>query len=38
MDVDNFKMINDTYGHKAGDKALKTIVNTIQKNMRNTDA
>lgn len=37
MDVDNFKMINDTYGHKAGDKALKTIVNTIQKNMRNTD-
>ena len=34
MDVDDFKICNDTYGHYAGDMALKTVANTIQSCIR----
>lgn len=37
MDVDDFKICNDTYGHYAGDMALKTVANSIQSCIRKSD-
>jgi len=36
-DVDHFKQVNDTYGHKAGDRALMAIVKTVQQYLRESD-
>lgn len=38
LDLDDFKVYNDTYGHHAGDLALKTTANVVQGCIRQTDA
>lgn len=37
MDVDDFKSVNDTYGHKAGDQVIKTVAVICQKQLRGVD-
>lgn len=37
MDIDDFKICNDTYGHHAGDLALEAVAKTIRSCIRETD-
>ena len=37
VDVDNFKTINDTHGHHAGDKALRQVAGLLVERLRGTD-
>jgi diguanylate cyclase (GGDEF)-like protein len=37
LDIDNFKGVNDTHGHDAGDEALRRVANVIQSGTRGID-
>ena len=37
LDLDNFKQVNDTWGHETGDRVLKTIASSLTDTLRKTD-
>lgn len=37
IDIDNFKSVNDQFGHPAGDRIIKQLANILNQRLRNTD-
>jgi len=37
LDLDSFKLVNDRDGHDAGDRVLRSVAETLEKNIRSTD-
>ncbi len=37
IDLDNFKTVNDTFGHPAGDKVLQAVADILRNSLRKTD-
>ncbi len=37
LDIDHFKAVNDTHGHKAGDAVIATVAGTLNANVRSSD-